>query len=76
MNRWKNYALWASIFAFIPLLLDGLKVYNINAVLPPNYAVLVKAFLGILVLAGIISNPQTDNKGFLDDTKTKDEILK
>lgn len=75
-NRWKNYALWASILAFIPLLLEGLEVYNVHAVLPPNYDVLVKAFLGILVLAGIINNPTTENKGFKDDEKSKDDILK
>jgi len=68
-NRFKNYALWASIFAFIPLLLDGLKVYNLNVVLPGNYDELVKAMLAILVLAGILNNPTTENKGFLDDNR-------
>lgn len=52
-NKWKNYGLWASIFAFIPLLLEG---FGVN-ILPENYNEICKALLGILVLAGIISNP-------------------
>lgn len=65
--RWKNYGLWAAILAFIPLLSDSLGFYNINLLLPGNYAELATAFLGILVLAGIINNPTTGNKGFGDD---------
>jgi uncharacterized membrane protein len=57
MNRWRNYGLWLSIFAFIPMLLKG---FNID-VLPGNYDELVVAFLGILVLAGIINNPKEGN---------------
>lgn len=62
-NRWKNYGLWVSIFAFIPLVLNafGLKV------LPANYNELITALLSILVMAGIISNPETLTKGYLDD---------
>lgn len=67
-NRWKNYGLWAAIIAFIPLLLDGLKVYDFSIVLPPNFDVLAKALLGIFVLAGIISDPTTESKGYTDDT--------
>ncbi|WP_138203271.1 holin [Haloimpatiens lingqiaonensis] len=63
MNRFKNYGLWLSIFAFVPLLLEsfGLKV------LPKNYSEIVNSFLGILVIAGILNNPITQNKGYLDD---------
>ncbi len=67
MNRWKNYGLWAAILAFIPLLVDALKVYNIDIILPGNYDELTKAILGILVLAGILNNPTTQNRGFFDD---------
>lgn len=69
MKRYKNYGLWLSALSFIPFLADGLKVYDINLILPGNYDALVKAFLGILVLAGVISNPTTANKGFLDDKR-------
>jgi len=65
--RWKNYGLWASILAFIPLLADALETYNISIVLPGNYDKLVIALLGILVLAGIINNPTSKNKGYFDD---------
>lgn len=65
MSRFKNYALWISIFSFIPLLLKGLG-YDI---LPSNYNEIVTSFLGILVLAGIINNPTTTNKGYSDDTE-------
>lgn len=67
MKRIRNYGLWAAIFAFIPLLVEALGDYNILVELPGNYEKIVIGFLGILVLAGIISNPTTENKGFGDD---------
>lgn len=62
-KRFKNYGLWAAIAAFIPMFL---KSFGID-VLPSNYSEVVQAFLSILVLAGIISNPDTEYKGFMDD---------
>lgn len=67
MKRLKNYALWASVFGFIPLLADALGFYDIKVILPSNYGELVAYLLGILVLAGILNNPTTKNKGFGDD---------
>jgi len=61
MDRLKNVGLYVSIFAFIPLLLKGFGV----DILPENYNEIVSAFLGILVLAGILSNPSNGN-GFTD----------
>lgn len=66
-SRWTNYGLWLSIFAFIPLLLEGFGL----KVLPENYNEIVTAFLSILVMAGLISNPTTTNKWFNDDNKEK-----
>ena len=53
-NRWKNYGLWLSVFAFAAMLVQTLGVQ-----LPSNYDRLVNSFLGILVLAGILSDPKT-----------------
>ncbi|KEH94298.1 holin [Clostridium massiliodielmoense] len=75
-NRLKNYGLWSSLFAFIPIFLEGIKVYNINIILPNNYEIIVKALLGLLVLAGILNNPTTSNKGFIDDKINKCNIIK
>lgn len=61
-NRWRNYGLWLSIAAFVPLLLSSLGIH-----LVPNYQEIVNAFLAILVAAGIISNPTTTAKWFYDD---------
>ena len=61
MNRFKNVGLYVSIFAFVPLLLKGFGL----DVLPENYNEIVSAFLGILVLAGILSNPNSGN-GYID----------
>lgn len=63
MNRFKNYGLWLSIFAFIPLLLESFGL----GVVPKNYSEIVNSFLGILVIAGILNNPSTQSKGYLDD---------
>lgn len=65
--RWKNYGLYAAILAFFPVITDALGFYNINLPLPGNYDKVVTGLLGILVLAGIINNPTTENKGFGDD---------
>lgn len=64
IKRFKNYGLWVAIFAFIPMLLEafGLKV------LPQNYSEIVKAFLSILIIAGILNNP-VDGNGFMDSKK-------
>ena len=53
MERFRNYALWAAIFAFIPILMQGFGL----DLLPDNYSEIWTALLGILVLAGIINNP-------------------
>lgn len=66
-KRFKNYGLWFAVLAFIPLVVDSLQVYDINIILPANYDILIKALLGIFVLAGILNNPMTENKGFKDD---------
>ncbi|MGL5243728.1 MAG: holin [Sarcina sp.] len=65
-SRFKNYGLWVSVAAFIPLALQGFGI----KILPENYKEITTALLSILVLAGIISNPLTQNKGYLDDTTT------
>lgn len=58
------------------------KGYGLN-ILPDNYSEITNAVLGILVLAGILNNPTTENKGYLDDRcknveedKNKDEDRK
>lgn len=70
MNRLKNYGLWISIAAFIPMFLKGIG----HDVIPANYNELVSSLLSILVVAGIINNPQTENKGFLDDNKDDNKV--
>ncbi|MGL5458087.1 MAG: hypothetical protein ACRDBY_00570 [Cetobacterium sp.] len=66
-NRWTNFGLWTAIFAFIPILCEGFGV----SIIPHNYSDIVQCLLAILVLAGIINNPQTKNKFFLDDIEHK-----
>ncbi|MEG0013884.1 MAG: holin [Cellulosilyticaceae bacterium] len=66
MERWKNYGLWVSIAALIPLVLSS---FGINII--PNYQEIVNAILTILVTAGILNNPTTVTKWFKDDTDTK-----
>lgn len=63
MSRFKNYGLWISIAALIPMVLKG---FNID-ILPDNYQEVINAVLAILVMLGLINNPTTENKGFVDD---------
>lgn len=70
-SRLKNYGLWVAILALIPLILKQFGVY----IIPEEYTQITTAILSILVLAGILNNPTTENKGFLDDNKkNKKEI--
>jgi uncharacterized membrane protein len=66
MSRWRNVGLWISILALIPL---ALQVTGI--VVPPDqYAAatkLINGILDLLVAAGILSNPTTQNLWFHDD---------
>lgn len=62
-SRFKNYGLWVAIAALIPMVLKGFNIY----ILPDNYQEVINAILAILIMLGIISNPTTDNKGFIDD---------
>ncbi|GIM29835.1 hypothetical protein CPJCM30710_25010 [Clostridium polyendosporum] len=62
-SRLKNYGLWISIAAFIPIIL---KVFG-KDVLPSNYNEIVTAILSILVMLGLINNPTSENRGFSDD---------
>ncbi|ONI42030.1 hypothetical protein AN639_02670 [Candidatus Epulonipiscium fishelsonii] len=68
-SRFKNYGLWVSIFAFIPLFLQAMGIEVI-----PEYPKLVDAFLAILVAMGLINNPTTKNKWYGDDDKTSIEM--
>ena len=54
-NKYKNVGLWVSVLALIPMILEGFGV----DILPTNYAEISSAVLGVLVLAGILSNPST-----------------
>ncbi|MGL5151529.1 MAG: phage holin, partial [Clostridium sp.] len=65
-SRFKNYGLWISVASLIPLVL---KQFGVN-IIPEDYNQIVTTVLSILVMAGIISNPTTSNKGYLDDKGT------
>lgn len=68
-SRFKNYGLWVSIAALIPMVLQG---FGIN-ILPDNYQEIVNAVLSILVMAGILSNPTTSCKWYVDDKNNNKE---
>ncbi|WP_195987258.1 phage holin [Clostridium sp. D53t1_180928_C8] len=72
--RFKNYGLWVSIFALIPLILNAFGV----KIVPEEYTEITNAILAVLVAAGIISNPTTEAKWYLDDKQanTEDETKK
>ena len=66
-SRLRNYGLWVSIAALIPMILKG---FGIN-ILPENYDEIITTILSILVMAGILNNPTTETKWFLDDGKAE-----
>lgn len=65
----RNYGLWVAVLSlFVPEVVEALHTYNINLILPENYQTLVEYGLKVLVLMGIISNPE-NGKWFKDDKK-------
>lgn len=74
-SRFRNYGLWVSIAALIPMLLEGAGV----DILPDNYNAIVNSILSILIILGLINNPTTECKWFLDDrynTKCIEDLKK
>jgi uncharacterized membrane protein len=65
MNRLRNYGLWVSVASLAFMLFQEVGFQ----ITPDKWEVYVNSILGILILLGIINNPSTENKGFLDDRK-------
>lgn len=68
-KRYNNYGLWVSIVAFIGMILGNYGLYDVLGLNADSYKQLADALLSIFVLAGILNNPTTDTKSFLDDKK-------
>lgn len=68
-SRWNNYGLWSALFALILLVCEG---YGITNLLPSNYSEITACILTILICAGIINDPTTETKWFLDDSDKKE----
>lgn len=66
-SRFKNYGLWVSVMALIPMILSAFGV----ALVPEEYQSIVNTVLSILVALGIISNPTTNCKWYVDDNSKK-----
>lgn len=62
-SRLKNYGLWVSILSAIPLIL---KSFGVN-IIPDDYNTVITTILSILVALGILNNPTTTAKWYLDD---------
>ena len=63
MCRFKNYGLWMSILALIPMLINAFGV----KVVPEEYEAISGVILSILVALGIVNNPTTECKWYKDD---------
>ena len=67
-SRFKNYGLWVSIMALIPMILSAFGV----KIIPEEYQTIANTILSILVALGIISNPTTEAKWYIDDKDKKE----
>jgi phi LC3 family holin len=68
IKRLRNKAFVVSIIAAILLLVRQTRFRDL---LPGNIDEIINSILAILSLAGVISDPTTDNKWFLDDSEVK-----
>lgn len=64
-SRFKNYGLWVSILALIPMILSAFGI----DIVPEEYQAITNTVLSILVALGIVSNPTTQAKWFNDDKR-------
>ena len=64
MPRYKNYGLWASLFALVGILVRIKYPQYLG-----DWTDFASVLLTGLVAGGVVSNPTTQNKGFLDDKK-------
>lgn len=53
-KKYKNKLLWVSVFALIPLVCSAFKI----EIVPNNYETLTNTIITILILLGIINNPE------------------
>lgn len=61
MNKFKNYGLWVAIAALIGMIVQDAGIQ----ISPEKYQAYVDSILFILVIAGVISNPES-GKWFKD----------
>jgi uncharacterized membrane protein len=62
-NRLRNYGFWTSVASLVLLALQTAGV----EVVPEQYEAIVQGVLALLVALGLVNNPATVNKGFMDD---------
>jgi uncharacterized membrane protein len=62
-NRLRNYGFWTSVASLALLILQTVGV----EVVPEQYDAIVQGVLALLVALGLVNNPATVNKGFMDD---------
>ncbi|GIO83457.1 hypothetical protein J25TS5_03890 [Paenibacillus faecis] len=68
MQKWKNYGVWVSLASAIILAVQAFGNIFGYQVAPEKYDEImtaVNAVLGVLVVLGIVSNPEA-GKGFID----------
>jgi uncharacterized membrane protein len=70
-QRFRNYGFWSALFAFIVMILQTFEIVK----LPDNYADIINGFLGLLVLAGIINDPNTTQSKWFSDDKEDQDVL-
>jgi uncharacterized membrane protein len=63
-NKFKNYGLWVAIGSLLILFLPQLGF----KIIPYDFKIFIDAVLSILVIFGILNNPNTDSSGFGDDS--------
>lgn len=74
-RRFKNYGLWVAIFSLIPIVLNSVGV----KIIPEDYEKITTTILTIFTTLGILSNPTTECKWYLDEKENKviiDELKK
>ena len=65
-DKFKNYGLWLSLFALATMIAQDFFNITLDNTRVQLY---VDTIMTTLILLGIISNPETENKWYKDDNK-------
>lgn len=61
-NRFKSKVVWLSTVSLVILILSQLGLFKVLGITSEGFKIVADSLIGILVLFGILNNPEDENK--------------